>query len=195
MIRSVLQGVVVAAVLTSGATAQVVETTSDQDQRQAIERLRQSEAQRLDAEAAACQTRFAVTRCVDAVRAERQRINSTLNAQGSSLNAADRQRAAKEQLNRIDEKSQSHRDTLAKEAHTPTVVKRAAKTPIAAPAASLRDTSPKVDSQLSAQAAHDRAAKVRAFNDKQAVAQERREAVAKKMQSKASSAKSLPVPP
>ena len=167
-----------------------------QDQRQMIEQLRQSEAKRFDAEEAACQTRFAVTRCVDAVRAERLKVKGNLNAQEAALNAADRQRAAQEQLDRIAEKSKNRQDELGNESRVKETPRRVAKDRIAPEVAAGQSAPPgKSDARGTAQAARDRAAKVRAFNQKQAAAQERKAAVAKKIQSKASSARPLPVPP
>ena len=176
--------------------AEIAVTSVPQDQRQVIEQLRQSEAKRFDAEEAACQSRFAVTRCVDAVRAERLKVKSALNAQESALNAADRQRATQEQLDRIEEKSKNRLDELGNETSVQDTSKRAAKDRVAPTVRSEQRASPsKPDAQSTAQAARDRAAKVGSFNEKQAAAQERREAVAKKIQSKASSARPLPVPP
>jgi colicin import membrane protein len=167
-----------------------------QDQRQVIEQLRQSEAKRFDAEEAACQSRFAVTRCVDAVRAERLKVKSNLNAQEAALNSADRQKAAQEQLDRIEEKSKNRRAEVSNEPRgvpEPTRPVKERVVPTVAPEQSAPPT--KAENQSTARAARDRAAKVRAFNEKQAAAQERRAAVAKKIQSKASSARPLPVPP
>ena len=176
--------------------AEVAGSAVPQDQRQVIEQLRQSEARRFDAEEAACQSRFAVTRCVDAVRAERLKVKSKLNAQEAALNAADRQRAAQEQLDRIEEKSKNRRAEVTNEPRGVPEPSRPVKervVPMVAPEQSAPPT--KANTQSTPRDSGDRAANVRAFNEKQAAAQERRAAVAKKMQSKASSARPLPVPP
>ena len=185
------------ALLASLVPAQSEDAVASQSERQNIERLRLSEALRLDAAEAACQTRFAVTRCMDAVRAERQRVNSALNGQEASLNAADRNRAEQEQLQRIQEKVENQRSALSSEPKESIEPKRVAKPAVAPPAGNSRDavTPPVADPSVLTKAALQRAANVRAFNEKQIEAQARREAVAKKMQSKASAVKPLPAYP
>lgn len=74
-------------------------------QRSRLEESRSQEEARFIAESAACYQRFAVTDCLNKVKTRHYAVMSVLRRQEVSLNDAERQLKAAEQLSRIEEKS------------------------------------------------------------------------------------------
>lgn len=70
-----------------------------------IDSLRQQKTAELDAEEAACLTRFAVTGCINQVGVRRRQMLSELKRQETILNAAEREQRGLEQLQRADAKA------------------------------------------------------------------------------------------
>lgn len=74
-------------------------------ERARIEAVRTQKSAELDAEDAACLSRFAVTDCQNAVGQRRRQMLSELKRQEDSLNAVQRQQKGVEQLQRVENKA------------------------------------------------------------------------------------------
>ncbi len=104
----------------SVAYADVIPVASDTDaQRASIDDTRRNQTQRLDTLARDCERKFAVTRCLDQVHAERLAIESKLNRQETLLNDAQRQERGREQKERNRDKAAAQAEKMANLASAP----------------------------------------------------------------------------
>jgi colicin import membrane protein len=164
-----------------------------ESQRAAIEEARHSQTQLLDAMARNCERKFAVTRCLEQVRAERLEIERGLKRQETLLNDAQRLARGREQKERNREKATAYAERMA---DLTNAASSQAKQPKQIPRPRDPNTQPRPPAGpktpvLTAQA---RDAHVKAYQRKQADANTKRAEVAKRVQDAGAKKPSLPRP-
>lgn len=189
-----LAGLLVACLGLQVAWAQTDAVAQAQRQRISAERSR-AEADFLQQERA-CQSRFAVQACVDQIAAQRRILERELTRQEASLNAAERQQRAQEQLQRSAEKERDYQARAAEPAGDGTSdrlqaqqEKQQAHRKVAAPASSA--TSKPLPSALTAA---EQASLREAYTSKQQAAQERRRTREKRLRESTEKSPVLPTP-
>lgn len=187
-------GLVLFALLGAGplAHADDIPVAPDSDaQRAVIEQTRRIQTQRLDALAKDCERKFAVTRCLDQVQAERLAIEGKLNRQEILLNDAQRQERGREQKERNREKAAAHAAKIASLDNTSSVQATQPKQPPLSAAANVRQPVGAKEPVLSAS---ERNAHAKDYQRKQADAIAKRAEVAKRLKEAGVKKPSLPKP-
>ena len=181
--------------LMAGSWAQAGEVSVGGDaeiRRAAIEESRRAQTERLDALEKNCEAKFAVTRCVDQVRAERLAIEGKLNRQENVLNDAQRQQRGREQIERNREKAAAHAEKVADQSGTTlSQIKQRKVAPNPAASTNLRQPA---DPKLPTLTAQERDAHTNDFKRKQADAIAKRAEVAKRLKDSSLKKPSLPKP-
>lgn len=173
--------------------ADEVQPVSDADtQRAAIEESRRTQTQRLDAMAKDCERKFAVTRCVDQVHAERLAIEGKLNRQEAALNDAQRLERGREQRERNREKAAAHAEKMANLAGKPPPEAKLPKL-AAQPTGPARQSAPAIPKE-SAPSAQERGERAKDYQRKQADAVAKRAEVAKRLKDAGPPKPPLPKP-
>ena len=162
-------------------------------QRAVIEDARRTQTQRLDALAKDCERNFAVTRCLDQLRAERLAVERGLNRQETVLNDVQRQERGREQTERNREKAAAQDEKMASLASVPSVQ---AKQPKLAPQPNTQTIprQPVSAAQEPSLSVAERSAHAKDFQRKQAAAVAKRAEVAKRLKDAGVTKPSLPKP-
>ena len=188
-------GLVLFALLGAGplAHADDIPVAPDSDaQRALIEQTRRIQTQRLDTLAKDCERKFAVTRCLDQVQAERLVIEGKLNRQEISLNDAQRQERGREQKERNREKAAAHAAKIASLDNTSSVQARQPK--LASQPSATANVRQPVGAKEPVLSASERNAYAKDYQRKQADAIAKRAEVAKRLKEAGAKRPSLPKP-
>lgn len=191
-----LLGLVLSTWLGAGPSAYADEISVSSDsnaQRAAIEEIRRNQTQRLDALAKDCERKFAVTRCLDQVHAERLAIERKLNRQETLLNDVQRQERGLEQTERNREKAAAQSEKMANLASAPVVQTKQPKL-AAPPGAQATPRQPVSAAQEPLLSVSERSAHVKDYQRKQADAIAKRAEVAKRLKDAGVKKPSLPKP-
>lgn len=177
----------------SRALANNIPMPADADARRAqIEETRRTQTRRLDAMARDCERKFAVTGCLEQVRAERLAIEGKLNREETLLNDAQRQARGREQRERNHEKAAAHAEKMVDLTKAePPQAKQPKPAPLPGGTASVRRPA---DPKVPGLTAQERDAHTKAYLRKQADAIAKRAEVAKRLKDAGVKKSSLPKP-